>query len=898
MSFAPPLDLSASSVLCLALLHFVWQGAVVAVIALPIASAIRRLSPRAEYTVQLAALLLMPIAFLGTIGWLCLQRGIAGDVEDSATVAAAAAPITVVSAPAAVHSVEKFQATPPAVTADINAADNLPPASATQPVDAIQAAINRWLHYSPWGAALYFAGVLFMLLRLLLGLGGARRLARCALPIDDDRLLALVARQCRRLGLHAAPLVAYSREVAVPTVIGILRPTILLPLAVATGLTPQELESILIHELVHIRRHDQLWGFCQRVVEAAFFFHPAVWVLSRRISAVREHCCDDRVIALGAAPQVYIESLLRVAELSLPARGLLQRASLAALFATGNPSQLRERISRLIDQPVPVRVRLKPTGMLAFGVLLVSLATTPFAVTSFAQRPVDEPPGPFGIVFLDSDPGIVPQPVTATAYRGQFGEQFDLEIIGRTDGTIWGTDVYTDDSDISTAAVHAGIVQPGERALVTVTIVKPRPSYRGDTRNDVTSHDFGPFPCSFILQRKLRTLVSDDLLDPSTVVWANALPFRQQFGTQFNVNVVGSTAGTIWGTDVYTDDSSIAMAAVHAGLVEPGEQAVITVTIVKSPARHTGSARNGVTSLDYGSFPSSFILQRNRQPRLPIAARSPGSVRRVPAGPINALAFVEQLGARFDVQIVGRKTGQVWGTEVYTADSDIATAAVHAGLVKANQRATVTVTIVRSPGAHAGSSQNGVTSQSFGRYQASYILQRKADTRTGSDAIPGEHLAAGAIMLGNAMAYHEQPGLQIDVSVVGQTTGNVWGTEVYTADSDIAAAAVHAGVVQPGEQAVVTVTIVRSPATHEGSARNGVTSGNFGSYSASYILTRKKSATLDAPTGGYGGFGMGFGGGFGGMPGGASGGEGFGVGTPGLPGATETISSERLSPKP
>src|SRR5205085_8044947 len=82
--------------------------------------------------------------------------------------------------------------------------------------------------------------------------------------------------------------------------------------------------------------------------------------------------------------------------------------------------------------------------------------------------------------------------------------------------------------------------------------------------------------------------------------------------------------GNVWGTDVYTDDSSIATAAVHAGLVKPGERAIVTLTIVESPEQHRGTTRNGVTSRVYGPFASSFILQR--------AAEAP-AVQRAPSIP-------------------------------------------------------------------------------------------------------------------------------------------------------------------------------------------------------------------------------------------------------------------------
>jgi len=94
---------------------------------------------------------------------------------------------------------------------------------------------------------------------------------------------------------------------------------------------------------------------------------------------------------------------------------------------------------------------------------------------------------------------------------------------------------------------------------------------------------------------------------------ANASILRGEFGTQLDVEVTGRTTGHIWGSEVYTDDSDIPTAAVHAGLLKPGETGTITITIVKSPEEYAGSTRNGVTSAAWGQgHPSGYILQRKK----------------------------------------------------------------------------------------------------------------------------------------------------------------------------------------------------------------------------------------------------------------------------------------------
>ena len=90
--------------------------------------------------------------------------------------------------------------------------------------------------------------------------------------------------------------VAQSAAVQVPSVIGWLRPVVLLPMSALTGLTPGQLESILAHELAHIRRHDYVINVLQSAAEVLLFYHPACWWLSRRMRVEREHCCDDAAI--------------------------------------------------------------------------------------------------------------------------------------------------------------------------------------------------------------------------------------------------------------------------------------------------------------------------------------------------------------------------------------------------------------------------------------------------------------------------------------------------------------------------------------------------------------------------------------------------------------------------
>jgi len=1079
--------LSPSYLLCLALLHFLWQGAAVVALTLLLAAVARRISSHAQYVVQLTGLCLLPAVFAGTLVWLWVQQPVVIDPPVEPTVV-----IATEAEPAVIYRLSQ-QGEGKVLT---------------PPVDAAHDFWSTLARYSPLLAIAYLFGVALLGLRLIVGLCGARRLMREAAPLEDEDLLAFLGKLCQRLGLRTIPVVAYCRDVAVPTVIGVVRPTILLPLAAAAGMTPGEIETILTHELVHIRRYDHLLVLVQRVLEVVFFFHPAVWLLSRRISDVREHCCDDRVIALGTQRHLYVESLLRAAELSLGVEQLKPSSLALALSAVDNPSRLRQRILRLVGQPAPVPMRLRPSSMVLLGFVLAAVIAAPLAMQSFAQTadeqvPIAEPEGIASQVnervsqlkIVDpqqnpSEQSQVPDHARAeqflskvikdlreeeqlakdrqslaeainahltvhmrgstrcedchrdphqdtkqtflfgasegephdlrdtsdatVTFRGLFGEQHKVKVRGSTIGSVWGTDLYTDDSQIGAAAVHAGLVKPEEEAVLVLTVVKSPLRHVGSTRNGITSRDYGTWESSFMLHKPAVNVEAAQgrlydvkgalhFLDRATeqqliskadlsntkfylgkadlrAAPASAVPFRGKLGRQFDVEIVGRTDGSIWGTDVYTDDSSIATAAVHTGLVKPGEPAVVTLVIVESPSQHTASERNGVKSGEWGSYPSSYILLK----KSPLTAKTEAW----PPAPSNAMGFRGKLGRRFEIGVIGRTDGPVWGTDVYTDDSHIATAAGHAGLVKPDERATLILTMVESPDRHRGTTRNGVTSMDYGSHPSSYILQRKTvdaasgptmprgrrvKIRTipgsmpdmgddGSSMMPGGadgtnsdggtagNLGPTPIPLlplgvpgrvvdgsdagasdgtGNATvkapdsettdavflrrlfldvtgtlptaeemrkflddtstnkrkklvdklleepkhADHfsrrwieiirnrsgsispssdDQPnhvdatplrgdfGTQLDVDIVGRTTGVVWGTDVYTDDSDVPTAAVHAGLVKPGERGIVTMTIVKSPDEYKGSSQNGVTSRDYGMFSSGYILQKKK----------------------------------------------------------
>ena len=176
----------------------------------------------------------------------------------------------------------------------------------------------------------WLSGVALLTLRLLTGWLWVQRLhARGTAPAPLG-WQQMVVRLSKRLHISRPIRLFQSAMVEVPTVIGWLRPVVLMPASALTGMGPEQLEAILAHELAHVRRHDYLVNLLQTLVETLLFYHPAVWWLSRRIRIERENCCDDLAVSLCGDPHTYAR------------RSPISRSS--ALIRTG--SSLRRRVGR------------------------------------------------------------------------------------------------------------------------------------------------------------------------------------------------------------------------------------------------------------------------------------------------------------------------------------------------------------------------------------------------------------------------------------------------------------------------------------------------------------------------------------------------------------------------
>ncbi|GAB4395189.1 MAG: hypothetical protein OHK0053_00790 [Microscillaceae bacterium] len=198
-------------------------------------------------------------------------------------------------------------------------------------------------NHLPLIVSIWTLGVLILMLHFLGGLAYLQRLKHyktfAVAPLWHQKMAdlaeALQVRQKVRL--------LESALAQVPMVIGYLRPVILLPIGTISGLTPLQVESILAHELAHIRRHDYLINLFQSLVEIALFFNPFVWWISATVREERENCCDDLAVQVTGDSLTFAKTLVTLEA----RRGHYPELAMALAGQSGG---LRQRVMRLMAQ--------------------------------------------------------------------------------------------------------------------------------------------------------------------------------------------------------------------------------------------------------------------------------------------------------------------------------------------------------------------------------------------------------------------------------------------------------------------------------------------------------------------------------------------------------------------
>lgn len=339
--------------LCNTLLHSLWQGVILAVIAGLIIVFTKKASAAVRYNLLTAALVLFAVGTIITfITQMQTSAASSSSFHFEAYNGGAPSPIvlntTAIQAPAV--------ATPPPVSA-----------SFTQQVTAY---FNT--HYNLI-VLVWFLIICAKSIQMGVGVYGIYHLKRSKLSSAGEFWTARVAKLTGALRIKQAVQLMESGLAKVPMVVGHLKPVILVPVGLVYALSTEEVEAILLHELAHICRRDYLVNFLQSFMEIIFFFNPAVLWLSQLIRAERENCCDDIAVAQTGSRFNYMNALVNCHEYQgqAPAYGLA--------FA-GNKGSLLSRIKRMVNN------RNQSLNMFEKTVLTISLVALGLGVSAFAEH--------------------------------------------------------------------------------------------------------------------------------------------------------------------------------------------------------------------------------------------------------------------------------------------------------------------------------------------------------------------------------------------------------------------------------------------------------------------------------------------------------------------------------
>ena len=247
---------------------------------------------------------------------------------------------------------------------------------------SVVSALPRTETLLPWLDALWMLGVFALSARTVGGWLLLQRLRASATQQIPPALAASFQRIAELVGVQGRVALRLSTRIASPLAVGMVRSLILLPASALTTLTAEQLESVIAHELAHIRRADYLWNIVQTMIETLFFFHPAVWWVGSQLRQQRELCCDDIAIASCSDPLVYATALLALEEHR--ARLIAHHTSTSglplalALDGHQSPFTLRSRIARILGEPM--QVTTSPRTLAPFSILGVCAALALFAM--------------------------------------------------------------------------------------------------------------------------------------------------------------------------------------------------------------------------------------------------------------------------------------------------------------------------------------------------------------------------------------------------------------------------------------------------------------------------------------------------------------------------------------
>lgn len=559
-------------------------------------------------------------------------------------------------------------------------------------------AISDWL--VPGIAAIWFAGFTIFAFIQIKRIRCLARLLRIAVPAGPD-LTSLVREVADHLKAPAVE-TRIVAGIASPFVWCIYRPVLLWPAELSSKLSTESVRALLAHELAHLKRRDHLVGWLELAAGCLWWWSPVYWCIRHQLRENAELACDAWAIhAMDSNPGVrhaYAEALLSVCE-SIAGNPKPSNPMPVVGVDTGNRRFLERRLTMIVRDRLPFR--LSRSGLLLTVLITLTLLPTwslsaPAAETAAATAVVAQAsPGtrtPIQVAprtLKEQRPGVqAPQielgPIELSLPGGQFKvveparlehqiKEYPVEVRARQGGTPGaaasndGTadtalnrridlnfsnatlktalDYLRDSGDLNLYVPWRMLKSLGVEESAPVNLkLRDVPLRRAlglvlaDATADNSLTYFVEDGVVEVTTREAVTTRGDErafnffgnrqlfeggkfINDPSWekgFTWDTApvdlqiLQLRERVGESIELEVTGQLTGSVWGDGVYTDDSTLGAAAVHAGLLKPGETGILRVTSMPGRPRYEGSTRNGVRSQSFAHWDGSYRLERVR----------------------------------------------------------------------------------------------------------------------------------------------------------------------------------------------------------------------------------------------------------------------------------------------
>jgi beta-lactamase regulating signal transducer with metallopeptidase domain len=604
--------------------------------------------------------------------------------------------------------------------------------------------------------SVWILGAGYFIVAIGYGLRNQRRILNRATDAGQ-RLLKTVSEVATQLGLRKlVPIQSSDIQSPFISCLGSVR--LVWPTCLTTS-DPSLHRSLIAHEAAHVRRLDHFVAWLELIATLVWWWNPLFWLVRRRLRTSAEMACD--AMALEAFPEdrcLYAEKLL---ELSACFKNGTQPLALAVGGDT--PSSIERRLNMIVSERGSSKTTL-------LGLLIVSMfAIGAIPSWSFAQN-VPNPPAPEPISWLlvpflprvspPPQPVAVQQPVATPPV---FNHQEKLVLRLKAMYLVAISENRTTDAEALAAAISAmaqaiaidgstetgtlpgasgaGPVEPGMGGpgMGGGGMMGPGgPSESGSSgfvpggTPEGALDEIGGMPSgnmradidwsSQVYRQGIGNFDVPNLIYPKEVI-RDHFPLR--------IKVTGNNHGMVWGSNPYTDDSSLNAAAIHAGFVSAGQTAELVFIRRPGKESYSGSESHGVTTHEYGPWAGSFELapasQYSDAPYLCNRSALRGNTDAYLT--LNMLAGQAPLkpGVSLIVPLNGRAGAPIVGTDDYASDCNLDAAAVHAGVLQLGESGYVKIILAEGLESYAGSKRNGVESYPYGKTKMSMRFEKLSD---------------------------------------------------------------------------------------------------------------------------------------------------------------------------